>query len=75
MLVGDLLQTNQLFCRNIQEDVSTDAEIPNGDHQSSGGSPSVEKVEIGASAMKAVRILSLTVNYNMLYMLLLRCWN
>lgn len=39
--------------RNIQEDVSTDAEIPNGDHQSSGGSPSVEKVEIGASAMKA----------------------
>ncbi|GMN47978.1 hypothetical protein TIFTF001_017155 [Ficus carica] len=38
--------------RNIQEDDSTDAEISNGDHQSSGGSPSVEKMEMVASGMK-----------------------
>ncbi|PON41696.1 Phosphorylase kinase, gamma catalytic subunit [Parasponia andersonii] len=40
--------------RHIQEDgVPGDAEILNGDNQSSGGSPSMEKVEIAASAMKA----------------------
>jgi hypothetical protein len=33
-------------CRNIQEDASMDAEISNGDNQSSGESPSVEKVGV-----------------------------
>lgn len=42
------------FCRNIQEDACGDAEISNRGHQSSTGSPSVEKMEIAASLMKAV---------------------
>ncbi|KAL5553000.1 hypothetical protein UlMin_040401 [Ulmus minor] len=37
--------------RNIQEDNSMEAEIPNGDNQSVVGSPSLEKVEIAATTM------------------------
>lgn len=39
--------------RNIQEDVSMDGEISNGDNQRSGESPSVEKVEVADPDTKA----------------------
>lgn len=39
--------------RNIQEDVSMDAEISNGDNQRSGESPSVDKVEVADPNTKA----------------------
>ncbi|KAF3957686.1 hypothetical protein CMV_017326 [Castanea mollissima] len=39
--------------RNIQEDVSMDAEISNGDNQRSGESPSVDKVEVADPDTKA----------------------
>lgn len=41
--------------RNIQEDVSMDAEISNGDNQRSGESPSVDKVEVADPDTKAVK--------------------
>lgn len=40
--------------RNIQEDVSTDAEISNGDDQRSGESPA-DKVEVADPDTKAVK--------------------
>ncbi|KAM6547439.1 hypothetical protein CsatB_019115 [Cannabis sativa] len=51
VLQSSIRQTASL--RNIQEDVPANAEISNGDNLSFGGSPSVEKVEMAASAIKA----------------------
>uniref|UniRef100_A0A7N2L791 MAP3K epsilon protein kinase 1 n=1 Tax=Quercus lobata TaxID=97700 RepID=A0A7N2L791_QUELO len=44
--------THPIF-QNIQEDVSMDAEISNGDNQRSGESPSVDKVEVADPNTKA----------------------
>lgn len=49
-----LILRNQLFCRDVQEDVSMGAELSNGDIRSSGESPA-EKTEEATSAIKAVR--------------------
>ncbi|XP_062112960.1 MAP3K epsilon protein kinase 1-like [Humulus lupulus] len=51
VLPSPIRQTTSL--RNIEEDVPADVEISNVDNQSFGGSPSVEKVEVAASAIKA----------------------
>jgi hypothetical protein len=43
------------FFRNIQEDVSMDAEICHGDNQSSAESLSADKVEVTDPEIKVVR--------------------
>lgn len=43
------------FFRNIQEDVSRDAEISLGDNQSSAESLSADKVEVADPEIKVVR--------------------
>jgi len=46
-----------LFCRSIQEDVSVDAVILNGDNQSTGQISSVDKTEASVADFEAVRIM------------------
>ena len=46
-----------LFCRSIQEDVSVDAEILNGDNQSTVQISSVDKTKASVADFKAVRIM------------------
>lgn len=43
------------FFRNIQEDVSMDAEISHGNNQSSAESLSADKVEVADPEIKVVR--------------------
>jgi hypothetical protein len=45
------------FCRSIQEDVSVDAVILNGDNQSTGQISSVDKTEASVADFEAVRIM------------------
>lgn len=44
-----------LFPRNIQEDVSVDAEMSHGDTQNSGENPSAGNVEVADTELRAVR--------------------